>query len=116
MGRKIFTRTRSKGGSIKMTNEVDFDLAIIGCGAAGTAAALAAAEKAKEQNQELKIVILERADFDHRGGNTRWTAAYMRMENIDQPAPNFVEDMLAFSENYSDRSYIETLHEDAGTT
>lgn len=99
-----------------MTNEVDFDLAIIGCGAAGTAAALAAAEKAKEQNQNFKIVILERADFDHRGGNTRWTAAYMRMETIDQPAPNFVEDMLAFSNHYSDRSYIETLYENAGTT
>lgn len=99
-----------------MTREVDFDLAIIGCGAAGTAAALAAAEKAKEQNQNLKIAILERADFDNRGGNTRWTAAYMRMENIDQPAPNFVEDMLAFSENYSDRRYIETLHENAGPT
>ncbi|MCM3388941.1 FAD-binding protein [Ureibacillus chungkukjangi] len=99
-----------------MTRQVDFDLAIIGCGAAGTAAALAAAEKAKEQNQSLKIVILERADYEQRGGNTRWTAAYMRMENIDQPAPNFVEDMLAFSDNYADRSYIETLHKNAGST
>lgn len=99
-----------------MTREVDFDLAIIGCGAAGTSAALAAAEKAKELNENIRIVILERADFDHRGGNTRWTAAYMRMENIDQPAVNFVEDMLAFSDNYADRSYIETLHENAGST
>ncbi|TSI08992.1 FAD-binding protein [Lysinibacillus sp. BW-2-10] len=99
-----------------MTNEIDFDIAIIGCGAAGTAAALAAAEKAKEQNQNLKIAILERADFDHRGGNTRWTAAYMRMEDIDTPAPNFVEDMLVFSNHYGDKNYIETLHQNAGPT
>lgn len=99
-----------------MTREVDFDIAIIGCGAAGTTAALAAAEKAKEQNQDLKIAILERASFENRGGNTRWTAAYMRMETIDQPAPNFVEDMMAFSDNYSDRQYIETLHQQAGFT
>ena len=99
-----------------MSREVDFDIAIVGCGSAGTAAALAAAEKAKEENEDLKIVILERADFDNRGGNSRWTASYMRMEDIDTPAPNFVEDMLAFSDNYSDRAYIETLHENAGPT
>lgn len=99
-----------------MTREIDYDIAIIGCGAAGTAAALAAAEKAKEQDQQLKIAIIERADFDNRGGNSRWTAAYMRMENIDQPAPNFKEDMMAFSDNFSDRQYIETLYDQAGPT
>ncbi|MBD8014621.1 FAD-binding protein [Planococcus wigleyi] len=99
-----------------MTREIDYDIAIIGCGAAGTAAALAAAEKAKEQDHQLKIAIIERADFDNRGGNSRWTAAYMRMENIDQPAPNFKEDMMAFSDNFSDRQYIETLYDQAGPT
>lgn len=99
-----------------MTREVDYDIAIVGCGAAGTAAALAAAEKAKEQNENLKIAILERADFDNRGGNTRWTAGYMRMKSIDEPADNFVEDMIAFSDNYGDRAYIETLHANAGST
>ncbi|MFJ8235148.1 FAD-binding protein [Ureibacillus sp. NPDC094379] len=99
-----------------MTREVDYDIAIVGCGAAGTAAALAAAEKAKEQNENLKIAILERADFDNRGGNTRWTAGYMRMKSIDEPADNFVEDMMAFSDNYGDRAYIETLHANAGST
>ena len=99
-----------------MTRETDYDIAIIGCGAAGTAAALAAAEKAKEQNQQLNIAIIERANFENRGGNTRWTAAYMRMETIDEPAPNFKEDMLAFSDNYSDLKYIETLYDNAGST
>ena len=46
--------------------------------------------------KSLSIAILERAPFEKRGGNTRWTAAYMRMENIDTPAANFVEDMLEF--------------------
>lgn len=99
-----------------MSRELDYDIAIIGCGSAGTAAALAAAEAVNEENQQLKIVILERADFDNRGGNSRWTASYMRMTDIDTPAPNFVEDMLAFSDHYGDRVYIETLHEQAGST
>ena len=64
----------------------------------------------------LRIAILERADYDHRGGNSRWTASYMRMKNLDEMADNFVEDMMAFSDNYSDREYIETLAENAGST
>ena len=40
----------------------------------------------------------------------------MRMENIDTPAENLVEDMLNFSDHYSDRAYIETLAKDAGPT
>lgn len=96
--------------------EVDYDLIIVGCGAAGTASALAAAEEAKAQDQSLSIAILERAPFDQRGGNTRWTAAYMRMENIDTPAPGMVEDMLQFSDNLIDREYAEILREEAGPT
>ena len=99
-----------------MTTEIDYDLVVIGCGVAGTSAALAAAERAKAEGENLRIAILERADFDNRGGNSRWTAAYMRMENIDEPADRFVEDMMGFSNNYSDRQYIETLAQDAGST
>ncbi|MGF6951055.1 tricarballylate dehydrogenase [Neobacillus sp. B4I6] len=99
-----------------MRREVDYDIVVIGCGVAGTSAALSAAETAKKENKNLKIAILERADYDHRGGNSRWTASYMRMKNLDEVADNFVEDMLAFSDNYSDREYIETLAKDAGST
>lgn len=95
---------------------VDYDLVIVGCGAAGTASALAAAERAKEQNEKLTIAILERAPYEQRGGNTRWTAAYMRMESIDQPADGIVEDMVAFSDSFTDRAYAETLRDEAGST
>ncbi|ETI68817.1 FAD-binding protein [Neobacillus vireti] len=99
-----------------MGREVDYDIVVIGCGVAGTSAALSAAESAKKANKSVKIAILERADYDHRGGNSRWTASYMRMKNLDEVADNFVEDMLAFSDYYSDREYIETLAKDAGST
>src|SRR3954452_318965 len=99
-----------------MVREVDYDIVVIGCGVAGTSAALSAAETAKKEGKDLRIVILERADYNNRGGNSRWTASYMRMKNLDEVADNFVEDMVAFSDNYSDREYIETLAKDAGST
>lgn len=99
-----------------MERELDYDIVVIGCGVAGTSAALSAAETAKNAGKDLKIAILERADYDNRGGNSRWTASYMRMKNIDEVADHFVEDMMAFSDHYSDRQYIETLAQNAGTT
>jgi tricarballylate dehydrogenase len=99
-----------------MSTERDYDLVIVGCGVAGTSAALSAAETARELNHKLNIAILERADYDHRGGNSRWTAAYMRMKSLTEIADGFVEDMLKFSDYYSDRAYIETLAREAGDT
>lgn len=99
-----------------MGREVDYDIVVIGCGVAGTSAALSAAETAKKEGKDIKIAILERADFEHRGGNSRWTASYMRMKNLDEVADNFIEDMMSFSDHYSDRNYIETLAKNAGST
>jgi len=96
--------------------ELDYDIVVIGCGVTGTAAALSAVESAKNAGKSIRVAILERADFDHRGGNSRWTASYMRMKNLDEVADDFVEDMMAFSDHYSDRKYIETLAENAGNT
>jgi len=53
-----------------MTRELDYDIVVVGCGVAGTAAALSAAERAKERGKNLRIAILERTDHDHRGGNS----------------------------------------------
>lgn len=99
-----------------MTNLYDYDILVVGCGVAGTAAALSAAETAKKNNEDLNIAILERSKFEERGGNSRWTAAYMRMKSANEIADNFVDDMLKFSDNYSDRKYIEKLAENAAPT
>ena len=46
-----------------MGRELDYDIVVIGCGVAGTSAALSAAETAKKQGKNLKIAILERSDL-----------------------------------------------------
>ena len=55
--------------------EHNFDLIVVGCGIAGLATAVSAAENG------LKVAVLERATIEDRGGNTRWTEALMRMKS-----------------------------------
>ncbi|MFC2949710.1 FAD-dependent tricarballylate dehydrogenase TcuA [Virgibacillus sediminis] len=100
----------------KNTEEMDFDIVVVGCGVAGTAAALAAAEQAKDLGRPLRVVVLERSGYETRGGNSRDTAAYLRMEDETKVAENFVEEMMEFSGGRSDESYIRTLSEKAGET
>jgi tricarballylate dehydrogenase len=94
----------------------DFDVAIIGCGVAGAAAAAAAVERANEMGEPLRVAVLERAAPDMRGGNSRWTAAYLRMADIDTPAPGFVDDLVANGAGAIERDYAERLAELAGPT
>jgi tricarballylate dehydrogenase len=94
-----------------------YDIVVVGCGAAGLAAALSAAETASEaSSDDLAIAVLERAPREDRGGNTRWTGAYLRLKDKDTVADHFVEDMLEFSEGLSDEQYIRTLAENAPET
>lgn len=99
-----------------MENEIDFDIVVVGCGVTGTAAALSAAESAEELGKHVRVAVLERSDFNHRGGNSRWTDAYLRMKSVVDIADDFVDDMMNFSDGFSDRTYVETLAKNAGKT
>jgi tricarballylate dehydrogenase len=91
----------------------DFDLIVIGCGVAGAAAAASAATAASG-SRPLRIAILERTGPELRGGNSRWTAAYLRMTDVDTPASGFVDDLIAQAQ--VEPSYAACLAEEAGPT
>ncbi len=61
------------------------DVVVVGCGVAGMAAAVAAAE------QGLRVTVLERVDESERGGNSRYTSAWMRMSNEDEISDDLVD-------------------------
>lgn len=84
-----------------------YDVIVIGCGGAGLAAALSCAES----GPELRIAVIERADRLHRGGSTRWTGAYLRLADLYEVAPDFVEDWARFSGGRSDEGYARKLVE-----
>ncbi|WP_185266096.1 FAD-dependent oxidoreductase [Halopseudomonas xiamenensis] len=84
--------------------ELNFDLIVVGCGAAGLSTAVSAAERG------LKVAVLERSLREERGGQTRWTEAYLRMQSHDEVTDDFD---LFLAENagfYQDPDFVaETL-------
>jgi tricarballylate dehydrogenase len=83
-------------------------IVIIGSGIAGLSAAVSAAESAAEGTE---IHIIERARPEEAGGLTRWTAAYLRLDEVDVAAEGFVEDIVSFSDGLSPRWYAERIVE-----
>lgn len=82
------------------------DVLVIGCGAAGLTAALAALEGG------ASVVLLERSPKDERGGNTRWTEALLRLRGRARedepftPTDDFIEGYAAQPGYYIEPKFI----------
>ena len=63
--------------------EMRFDVVVAGCGVAGLSAAVAAAEAGAQ------VVVLERAPLAERGGQSRYTEAYLRMKSEAEVTDDF---------------------------
>jgi tricarballylate dehydrogenase len=91
-------------------------ICIVGSGAAGLTAALAAAQAASGHGQACRIVLVDRARQGEHGGNTRFSPAYMRFAAPDRLAPDFEEDLARVSGGRMDADYIRRLAADAPAT
>ena len=83
--------------------EVDrqqYDVVVVGSGIAGLSAAVSALEEGK------KVAILERASFEERGGQTRWTEAQMRMKSEEEVSDDFEHHFAENSGHYLDPRLI----------
>ncbi len=56
-------------------DELNCDVLVVGCGAAGLSSALSALEEG------ASVIVLERSPQAERGGNTRWTEALLRLNH-----------------------------------
>jgi tricarballylate dehydrogenase len=92
------------------------DLVVVGQGAAGLCAALAAAQAAREQGLPLRVMLLEKAAEAEAGGNTRWSPSYMRMASPERVEPSFVHDMLEATKFQGDETYFARLATEAPAT
>ncbi len=91
-------------------------IAIVGEGAAGLSAALAAAETAQARGRAAAVTLIDKAPSGEAGGNTRFTPAYMRMAAVDLVETSFVHDMLEATRGRGDEAYFATLAHDAPAT
>lgn len=84
--------------------ELNFDLIVVGCGVAGLSAAVAGAERG------LRVAVLERATREERGGQSRFTEAYLRMKSHDEVTDDFDTFLAEHSGYYQDPDFVaETL-------
>ncbi len=83
--------------------EHQFDVVVAGCGVAGLSAAVTAAERG------LKVAVLERSSFEERGGQSRWTEAYLRMKSLDEVADDFEEHLSENAGPYNDPDFINEM-------
>ena len=97
-------------------SKVPHRLVVVGHGAAGLSAALAAAEAARSHDRAVEITLVEKAPPEAAGGNTLWSPSYMRLDASDRIAPDFEDAMLAASDGRGDRQYFRTLADNATAT
>jgi tricarballylate dehydrogenase len=94
----------------------DRRIVVVGHGAAGLSAALAATETASEQGISACVTVVERASDAACGGNSRWSPSNIRMRAPDAMEPGFVDEICAQSGGRADRAYFERLAADAPAT
>ena len=86
---------------------------MVGHGAAGLSAALAAAETARARGIAARITVVERASPHECGGNSRWSPANIRMRSPQAMEDGFVDSVAAPP---ADRRYYERLAQEAPPT
>lgn len=88
-----------KGEDVKSTGR-EFDTIVVGCGIAGLSAAVTASQKG------MRVALLERAIREERGGNTRYTEAFMRMKSLDDVADDFESHFAENAGGYLDPGLV----------
>jgi len=93
-----------------------YDLVVIGCGAAGLSAAVSYCRSAAEQGRRPSVAVLERADREGRGGATRWTGSWFRITEDRRLDPQFIDQMEEVSHGMADLDYCRVLDKELTTT
>ena len=78
-----------------------FDVVVVGCGVAGLSAAVAARQRG------VRVTVLERAPNEERGGNTRYTEAFLRMKSEDEVSDDFEAHFADNAGGYLDPSLVD---------
>ncbi|MGE0314318.1 MAG: FAD-dependent tricarballylate dehydrogenase TcuA [Lautropia sp.] len=88
--------------------QATFDVVVAGCGVAGLSAAVAAAQAG------ARVCVLERAPREERGGQSRYTEAYLRMKSESEVTDDFEVHLSENCSGYIDPELIEEASRSPG--
>jgi len=97
-------------------DKAEYDLVVVGCGAAGLSAAVSYSAAARMQGRAARIAVLERAHREERGGATRWTSSWFRITADRRLDPAFIGTMERVSNGLADLEYCRTLDREVTAT
>ncbi|HZX85485.1 MAG TPA: FAD-binding protein [Reyranella sp.] len=96
--------------------QTEFDLVIVGLGAAGLAAAVAHIEAREVAHLPVSLLMLESAPPELRGGATRWTTAMLRAMPDLRLDPLYVGKMEEVSKGLADLDYCRAFEKESRET
>ncbi|MDJ0420252.1 FAD-binding protein [Rhodococcus opacus] len=99
-----------------MTSSTNYDLIVVGSGAAGLAAALTYAEADHDGDPPHRIAVLERSKKEDRGGATRWTGAFLRVNEDHRFDPDYADHLDRVSGGRVDTAYVRKLEREVPET
>lgn len=88
-----------------------YDLVVVGFGAAGLSTAVSYLEATAERPDNPRIAIIERSKKEDRGGATRWTGAFLRINQQRQLDTNYGSKLSEVSNGLVDDAYCKVLAE-----
>lgn len=89
--------------------QTEFELVVIGMGAAGLSAAVSYLEAASDPGRAPRVAVLERSPSHERGGSTRYTSSWFRVTEDRRLDPSFIGQMEEVSDGLADLDYCRTL-------
>ncbi|MGW7413913.1 FAD-binding protein [Streptomyces sp. NPDC054863] len=98
------------------TSPADYDLVVIGFGAAGLAAAVSYAEATADRETPSRIAVLERSTKEDRGGATRWTGAFLRITEDRKLDTDWADHVSRVSGGLADIEYCRVVERETPGT